>query len=537
MQNSFVDIAYNAVWYTVAFFDYLAMVYIWQLKEYRLDRFKEFISTKQGRSFFISHRFLWKPLLVLLTFILFSTRPFAFALVLFMVLLLDVLIDIRQVRRKQVRRPIFTKKSVLIIICILLLERLLIYLFPSVLTITLTIALRFLTASLVVFLFTFPTIFFKWLTVFRATKKMQKYPDLTVIGITGSYGKTTVKEFISDILSKKYKVVKTPRNTNTDIGVAQFILQTDFSRADVFVVEMGAYKEGEIKKICDIVRPGIGILTAINEQHLALFGSIKNIQKAKYELLRSIPEEGLVVTNADNEYCREFLHELRCKKIRTFGTDPDFKPDCLVENVVSTPEGIECDGSYKGIRAHLVAPVLGAHQASNLAAAIIVAIHLGMKNVQEIIDAVATIKNSSDTALRKYTYGNSIIIDDSYNSNPDGFSAALGILNSFPSRYKRVVITRGMIELGERSEELHERIGEEIAFCADLLIVINPDSSEYFKDGVNRLKDKFKLDIETIFDDNELLERVREFKKLETAILLENRIPPLTYAELSAEKQ
>ncbi len=355
-----------------------------------------------------------------------------------------------------------------------------------------------------------------------------------VIGITGSYGKTSIKEFTAHIVSKKFKVLKTPQNTNTDIGIAEFILKTDFANIDVFVVEMGAYKEGEIKKICDIVHPKIGILSAINEQHLALFGSIEQIQKTKYELLRAIPKDGLVVTNADNKYCMEYLHELDCKKIRTFGTDAENKPDCLIKNITVTKQGIECDGAYKEVEAHLTAPVIGAHQAGNIAAAIIAAVHLKMTK-DEIVNAVSTLKNESETALKEYVYGNCTIIDDSYNSNPDGFSAALAILNGFPSRFKRIVVTRGMAELGEKSEELHKKIGEEIAFCADILIVTNPNAVEFFKEAISGLQGKYKLEIEPIFDEQKLLERVRSLKNTESIILLESRLPSLVHKEIQGK--
>ena len=145
---------------------------------------------------------------------------------------------------------------------------------------------------------------------FKSDKQTAQYPDLTVIGITGSYGKSSVKEFLGHFLETEFSVIKTPRNTNTEIGVAQFVLASNFADKDVFIVEMGAYRPGEIKLICDMVRPSIGVLTVIAEQHLSLFGSIKNIQSAKYELLRSLPTNGFAVTNADNAYCTELLDTL-----------------------------------------------------------------------------------------------------------------------------------------------------------------------------------------------------------------------------------
>lgn len=495
----------------------------------------DFLGSKQGKDFFSSYRFLYRNILLLLVYALVEIIPFvATAISLFLIFGIDAYINARGVIKHQIRRPIFTKKSVAIIFCIFIVERSILYLLPNVHVIFLQLLFRFLIASLIVFLFLIPTRFLKWFSIYRAEKKISGLPNITVIGITGSYGKTSVKEFTAHILSKKFKVLKTPQNTNTDIGIAKFILKTDFTGIDVFVVEMGAYKRGEIKRICDIVKPKIGILTAINEQHLALFGSIEQIQKTKYELLHAIPQDGLVVTNADNKYCMEYVQELDCKKIRTFGTDPQNNPDCLVKNIEVTETGIECDGAYKGVEAHLIAPVFGAHQATNIAAAIISAVHLKMTK-EEIVEAVKTLKNESETAVKKYSYGTCAIIDDSYNSNPDGFSAALAILNNFPSHFNRIVITRGMMELGEKSEELHKKIGEEIAFCADQLIVINPDFVEYFKKAVEDLHGKYKLDIESIFEEEKLLERVKNLKNTESVILLESRLPSLVYKEIRGE--
>lgn len=529
------DILLGLLWFQTALFDYLAILYIWQLKEYRWDRFMDYLQSKQGKDFFSSYRFLYRNILLLIVYALLKIIPFtATAVFLFIIFGIDAYINARGVLKHQIRRPIFTKKSVAIMLCIFVVERSVLFFFPSAHVIFLQLLFRFITASFIVFLFLVPTRFLKWLSIYRATKKISKFPNLAVIGITGSYGKTSIKEFTAHILSKKFRVLKTPQNTNTDIGVAKFILKTDFKGVDVFVVEMGAYKRGEIKRICSIVKPKIGILSAINEQHLALFGSIEQIQKTKYELLRAIPADGLVVTNADNTYCMEYVQELNCKKIRTFGTDPENNPDCLIKNIEVTENGIECDGAYKEVEAHLFAPILGAHQATNIAAAIISAVHLKMTK-EEIVDAIKTLKNESETALKKYSYGKCIIVDDSYNSNPDGFSAALAILNNFSSSLKRIVITRGMVELGEKSEELHKKIAEEIAFCADQLIVINPDFIDYFKESVKDLHGKFKLDIESIFEEEKLLEYVKNLKNTESVILLESRIPSLVYKEISGK--
>ncbi|MFB6226145.1 MAG: UDP-N-acetylmuramoyl-tripeptide--D-alanyl-D-alanine ligase [Candidatus Paceibacteria bacterium] len=355
---------------------------------------------------------------------------------------------------------------------------------------------------------------------------MKELNDLKVIGITGSYGKTSVKNYLADMLSCKYKVEKTPKNINTPIGVSRHILNTDFSDTEIYVVEMGAYRIGEIKKICDIVHPSVGILTAINEEHLSLFGSVEAIQTAKYELLRSIPKDGLVVTNSDNEYCVEYLNELDAP-VKTFGLDHENEPDFLIQNVESKQDKLHFSGKLDGKDTDITASVIGGHNAENIAAAILVARHLGipLDDIKEKCLGLET----PDRRLTIRNYGRAVIIDDSYNANPKGFKAALNILSSYSTDKKHIVITRGMLELGDKSFQKHKMIGEEISFYADELIIISEDAEQALKAGI---LEKYRINVKTIFDIDELLEYVKSLYDTNSVILIENRLPPKVYEEI-----
>ena len=291
----------TCLWLATAIFDYLGYAYFWQLKEYRLDRFKDFLKSNQGEEIWKDPRFLWRGIGAFI--LLISPIPY----IAITVLLLDVLFLL--LKHRKFRRPVFTIKITLIIFFSFLAEILLFKFFP--LNLAFILFLRFFTISLLVFLFYIPSRLAKSFFIWRATAKISKYKKLLVVGITGSYGKSSVKEFASHFLATDFKVIKTPKNINSEIGIAKFILKTDFSGIDFFVCEMGAYRRGEIQTICDMVKPKVGILTTIAEQHLALFGSMQNIQSAKYELLRSIPKSGLVLTNADNPYCMEYIKDLK----------------------------------------------------------------------------------------------------------------------------------------------------------------------------------------------------------------------------------
>ncbi|EKE20006.1 MAG: UDP-N-acetylmuramyl pentapeptide synthase [uncultured bacterium] len=519
------------IWVVIAILDYGEFCYVWQLKEYRLDRFRDFISTKQGKSFLKSYLVLGRfAMLVILGFVWMINAKFVLSLVA-PILFFEILRIGHKLFKRQAKRPKKTIKAVMIIFASLFFEFFVWYYFPGPVGFFAIFALRFVVLTTMVFLLYLPTKMIKLLLVFLAAKKIKKFPKLKVIGITGSYGKTTVKTFLDQILREKFKVITTPKNINTEIGVAKFILSSNFSGKEIFIVEMGAYNMGEIKMICDMVRPEIGILTAINEQHLSLFGSIENIQKAKYELLLSLPENGLAITNADNKYCMELLSSIGSQKV-TCGSEEGNKPDCLIENVGLKNNGdLQFSLEINKKEFPMEAPVIGKHNAFNVAVSVMAAHYLGM-SMKEISQQVQKLELPEGT-LRLHKYGHSVIIDDSYNSNPDGFKSALEILQAYPSDFRKIVITRGMIELGEKSSERHIEIGKMISEVADELVIIVGNNAEELKSGA---KDS-TLEILSIYDSEKLFEYVQKFKNSACAVLLENRIPSNVHAQLTKSLQ
>lgn len=521
MSNSLVVYGFfiTCAWIGTAVFDYLSYAYFWQLKEYRLDRFKDFLKSKQGEEIWKDPRFLWRGIGSLT--LLISPIPY----IAIAVLLFDVLFLFS--RQRKFRRPVVTAKSSLIVLFCFILEFFLFQIFP--LNLPFILFLRFFTLSFFVFLFYIPSRLAKLLYIWRATTKIAKYKKLLVIGITGSYGKSSVKEFATHFLATDFKVIKTPKNINSEIGIAKFILKTNFTGIDFFVCEMGAYRIGEIKTICNMVKPKVGILTTIGEQHLALFGSIQNIQSAKYELLRAIPKNGLVITNADNPLCTEFLKDLKCKNIETCGVEERNHPTFLIVGNTPSTKGIEFEGIYHKQRGEMSLPILGAHQAYNVALAIMVAVNMEV-DPAHIVEAGKRMPEDLQGTLKKYSYGKATIIDDSYNSNPAGFRSAIEVLSLFPSKKKRIVITRGMLELGDQSDEQHEKIAGEIAYYCDELVLITPDFVEPIKRGVG---EKYHTNIQYLFDQQKLLEYVLSLKTKDCVVLLENKIPPIIREEIT----
>lgn len=526
-----INVIIFILWFLTALFDYAEFTYIWQLKEYRIDRFFDFLHTRQGKHFWLRPNSIWRIPLLALAIFWPMNNVLLFKQILTIVLAADIGIGFFRHIKKQFRRPVWTTKTLTIIIIALLLEGGIILASRDWSFFAIFLVLRFFLVSGIIYLLSYPTQWIKDWYIFLATKKLKRFPKLIVIGITGSYGKSSVKECLAHILEERYHVIKTPKNINTEIGIAKYILKTDFQNAEVFVVEMGAYTKGEIQLIAGMVHPNIGILTTIAEQHLALFGSIQNIQQAKYELLRALPKDGYAVTNADNSYCTELLQTLQCKRKETFGREEANRPAVLIEDMKTIEKGIAFSIIMDGKKEYIEASVIGEHHALNITPAIMVARHLDMP-WKEIQAGCATLPSDAQGSIRVYAYGMATVIDDSYNSNPAGFRAALDILNTYPSRRKRIVITRGMLELGDASDKKHEEIGGEITFVADELVLISRDFEAPLRRGVGG---KYKTEMKVIDDIGELLSYVRLLKNTDVVVLLENRMPSLVYKEITAQ--
>ena len=285
-----------------------------------------------------------------------------------------------------------------------------------------------------------PFILWKKILVYKAKNKMKSFKG-KVIGVTGSYGKSMTKELIVAMLSPNHKVAKTPKNINSEIGVAQTVLKSVTGDEDYFVVEMGAYKIGEIRRICEIVRPDYGVLTGIGDQHLELFGSQANIKKAKFELIDSLPakENGLVA-------------------------DRDFSLSDVKEIIV-TKDGVEF--SYKKQKFHL--PLLGKQLVRNVVGVIKLGEKLGIK----LLDISENLNNTTgETFLPKKYVGKTgaVIIDNSYNSSLEGFLSALDYLNVWHD-YNKIVVTPGFIELGKNAKSDWQTVQAAAKSVGELFLV------------------------------------------------------------------
>ena len=295
-------------------------------------------------------------------------------------------------------------------------------------------------------------------------------PSLTVIGVTGSYGKTSVKFFLEKLLSVKYNVLVTPANYNTTLGVVRTVRERLRATHEIFVCEMGARNRGDIAEICRLVRPKMGVITSVGPQHLESFGSIENVADTKFELIDALPEDGTAFLNLDNEYIRERKVSVRCVG---YGTQYG---EYRAEDVRVDEEGTGF--TVKGVR--FVTRLLGKHNIQNICAAIAVADTLGI-SLDRLVRPVRRLE-SVPHRMQLLGEGDRLIVDDAYNSNPVGAAAALELLAGFDGC--RVLITPGMVELGAKQYELNRELGRQAAACCDRVILMGEAHAGPIRDGL-----------------------------------------------------
>lgn len=301
-----------------------------------------------------------------------------------------------------------------------------------------------------------------------AKRILKQMPDMKIIGITGSYGKTSTKHYLERILSEQYSVLMTPGSYNTPMGVTRTVREMLQPYNEVFIVEMGAKNVGDIKEICDIVNPQIGVVTAVGPQHLESFKTIENVQKTKFELVDALPADGLAVLNDDFEYVAN--RTVNNVDVKRYAVMAEENADYKVENIEYSASGTTFTVVGEGKRIELKTKLVGECNISNLMGAVIVALKLGVPE-EKIKYAVSKIAQVEHRLSIKRTPAGVVIIDDAFNSNPDGSRMALDVL-SMMTGGKRIVITPGMIELGDKQEYYNEKFGEHIAETCDVAIIV-----------------------------------------------------------------
>ena len=328
-----------------------------------------------------------------------------------------------------------------------------------------------------------------------AQSKLKSMPNLKIIGITGSYGKTSSKRILADILNIKYNALPTPRNLNTYNGLIMTVNNHMDKFTEIFIAEMGAYVKGEIAGLCRLVKPKYGILTTIGTAHLETFGSQENIQKGKFELIESLPSDGFGILNGDDPL--QVSYKLK-NKVRIVWIGIDNKDvDVHASNIKCSNKGTSFDVTFKGDKKkyHFETKLLGKHNVYNILAAIACGKEFDIDN-EDLIKAVAGVR-PVEHRLELKRLGDFYMIDDAYNSNPVGCKRALEVLNMMPGT--KVVVTPGMIELGDKEDEYNKAFGEQISGVADYVLLIGEKKTIPIKEGL--LEKKFDKDKIIVFND------------------------------------
>ena len=313
-----------------------------------------------------------------------------------------------------------------------------------------------------------------------AKRIIESNKNLIIIGVTGSFGKTSTKNYLATVLAEKYNVLVTPGNFNTLLGVIRTIREQLRPYHQVFIVEMGAKQKNDIKEICDLVHPTIGIVTAVGEMHLETFKSIENIQDTKFELINSLPTNGLGIINNDSIYINNYKGiTSQCNIIRyAVENDADNKATEVHYGANGVSFKLNGDEQFNS-------RLLGVGNLLNILASIAVANHLQVP-VNKQKNAIARLQPVEHRLSMKVANGITVL-DDAYNSNPQGAKMALEVLKNFTvgEENKRIVITPGFVEMGTRQAVANKELGVTIAKSCDYAIVVNTTNREAIKQGID----------------------------------------------------
>ena len=313
----------------------------------------------------------------------------------------------------------------------------------------------------------------------KAKRKLSKYDKLNVIGITGSYGKTSSKNILTEILSSKYITRATPKNYNTPYGLMITINNYLDKFDEILVAEMGAYTTGRIKNLCNFVHPKYGILTIIGDAHLETFKTKENICKTKFELIESLPSDGIAVLNRDDPY--QVNYPLKNKvHVIWIGID-NSEADIYATNIKCGSFGMSFDCHYDHNKViNLKTKLLGSHNIYNILASVALALEFSI-DINDIRTSVASLR-ATEHRLELKKMGDIYMLDDAYNSNPVGANGAIEVLKYMNGT--KVVVTPGMIELGKIEKEKNYEFGKKIASVADYCVLIGQKRTKVIYKGL-----------------------------------------------------
>lgn len=365
----------------------------------------------------------------------------------------------------------------------------------------------------------------------KAKSKIKKNKNIMKIGITGSYGKTSTKYFLATILNEKHKTLFTPASYNTPMGISKIINKSNLSDYEIFIAEMGADKKDDIKKLCKLVEPKYGIITAVDIQHLETFGSLKNIIETKLSLFHNLNNDGFGIYNFDSEILRKSIKndQFRIPLYSYSMNEENFSNAFIIaKDIKHTREGLMFNAVFKdNLNIEVKAEVLGRHNISNLLAVILMANLIGLSK-EEIENGIKKIAPVEHRLQKINSAGGILILDDAFNANLNGAFEALRVLREIEGN-KKVIVTPGLIGLGEKEEEINEKFGNFVAEYSDIAILVGKERTKsIYKSLIEKEFNKNNIFIANSLEDSKNI--LQGFLKAGDIVLFENDLPD-TYNE------
>ncbi len=503
----------------------LSQLALWQRKEYRIDRMVSYVNSPEG-SLARQYAPLGAGALLLCAWVAWFMGQYEIAEYIAIGSMLTLLVGhgIRGIR-KGVMRPDWTWRAVIVLIFIFFsaiasVSTMMQY--GDELALMMATFLFFLPVliAICVFVVAIPAQLQKHRAISRARKLRERLHDLTVVGITGSVGKTSTKTYLVHLLGGESKKVQaTSKHRNSPYAVACDMLASLSSKTQTYIAEMGAYRKGEIAELAQLAKPKIGVVTAITNQHAALFGSLAALAKTKWELIDSLPEDGIAVLNkADDQVVRQSKHTK--KKIVWFSTEGD--ADISASNIELRPDHTSCTLSVAGEEKVVDLPIISRGQIVSVLAAVAAAHELGV-SVKKIQERLATLPILPRTMERVSGKAGITVIDDSYSASEASVINIIEYVSSLPKGDVRLVLVP-IIELGPEGHRVHQRIGKLLSQTT-IRVFIYGDA--YAGDIARGIGKKSSATISWVTDAKKLVDVVSADITSSTTIALEGRVPAL----------
>ena len=355
----------------------------------------------------------------------------------------------------------------------------------------------------------------KKLYIKKACKVLDNFKGIKV-AITGSFGKTSTKNFLTTFLKDRYKVCATPKNFNTPMGLCRTVLENLKPTDEILIIEMGARHEGDIAELMKMAKPHFGILTAVGEQHLQSFGSLEKIKKTKFELCEHMPKSGKVVFDGASDNTKELFEKFRGEKYLV-GVSGGC---CYIKDEKFSRKGSSFKIVIDGEEFKAKTKILGSEMLNDIAVAAYMAYLLGVES-EEIIEKISSLIPAPHR-LQLIENPFCTIIDDSYNSNLLGAQQACECLKLFKG--KKIVVSPGLVEQGDKQYELNYKLGKKIASCCDEFLIMNETNKIALTKGAIAGGMK-KQNLHYAYSRKEQAEVLKKLQEKSSVVLFENDLP------------